>query len=80
VLSVGLQLSGSGLEFATAVTGLVEKLARGAQKIVNLGEAGAKLILLELQQTFAGLPGIALGGVVGSLGFAFKIFGFRSFQ
>jgi len=43
-----LQLGKRSLQFAAAIAGLVEKLARVAQEFIDLAQASSQLIFLEL--------------------------------
>jgi SAM-dependent methyltransferase len=62
-----LELGCGGGQVAAAIARLIEQLASVAQEFVYFGEAGAELFGFELQQTFAGLRGVALGFEVGGV-------------
>ena len=70
-----MQLGGGRLQFAPTVAGLVEKLTCAAQKFVDLGETGAKLVFFELKQTLPSLAGIAFGREISGLLFELEILG-----
>jgi len=76
VFCVGLQLGGGGAEFAATVASLVEQQPAVAQEVIDFDQARPNLLGFKLQQSFARLPGIALGFEVRSLLFELLVLGF----